>query len=83
MIKTFDPTERSALRPTYTAYTYRMPSAHVTVGGIRNAILRSGGICGVYPSSYSMHVACSFPELGRPGRESNRLPPYIDEFKIE
>jgi len=43
MIKTFDPTERSAVRPTYTAYMYSMPSAHVIVGGIRTAILRISG----------------------------------------
>jgi hypothetical protein len=81
MIKTFDHTEPIVLRPTYTAYPYIMPRTHVIVGGIRTAILRNSGICGVYPSSYSMHVACYFPGVRRPGPESNRLPPYIDEFK--
>jgi len=56
MIKTFDHTEPSALRPTYTAYPYSMRRAHVIVGGIRTAILRNSGICGVYPSSCSMRA---------------------------
>jgi hypothetical protein len=82
MIKTLDLTERSAVRNTYTVYTYSMRSAHVIVAGILTAILRTSGIYGVYPSSYSMYVACSFPSVRRPGRESNHLPPCIDEFKI-
>jgi len=80
MIKTLDHTEPIAVRPTYTAYAHSMRSAHVIVGGTRTTILKNSGICGVYPS-YSMHVACSFHGVRRPGPKSSRLPPYIDEFK--